>query len=440
MSSQEFRLPDVGEGLTEAEIVAWLVQPGDTVAINDVLVEIETEKSLVELPSPFAGIVEAHLVPVGLTVAVGTPIIAIAVPDSDQAVTKPTATKSEPEADVEAAPSVLVGYGPSEGGSTRRPRKTAATSDAVADTAALNPWVLSTPPVRKLARDLEINLADVPPKNANGVITRDDVLAFEAHRTALPTAGKTSPASDNMSAGHTEMASPGETRFPIKGVRKATAEAMTESAFTAPHATEFLTIDTTRSMKLVHKLAQDPRFEGVRVTLLLLIAKAMLTAAKEFPEINASWDAPNDEIVQHHRVNLGIAAATPRGLLVPNIKAADRMTLQELSSALVDLIRVAREGKTTLPDMSRGTMTITNIGVFGIDAATPILNPGEAAILCVGASKRRPWEHKGKIALRWTMTLSLSFDHRLVDGELGSKFLARVGAILENPQWELLLG
>jgi pyruvate dehydrogenase E2 component (dihydrolipoamide acetyltransferase) len=229
------------------------------------------------------------------------------------------------------------------------------------------------------------------------------------------------------------------TRIPVKGVRKATAAAMVGSAFTAPHVTEFVTVDVTRSVKLVEKLKAEAAFEGSRVTMLLLVARALLAAAREFPGINASWDQQANEIVLHHQVNLGIAAATPRGLMVPNIKNAGALALPGLAGALTGLVRTAREGKSTPEDMSRGTITITNIGVFGVDAGTPILNPGEAAILCVGAVRRTPWEHKGEVALRWTTQLALSFDHRLVDGALGSRVLARVGKILENPKWELLL-
>lgn len=229
------------------------------------------------------------------------------------------------------------------------------------------------------------------------------------------------------------------TRIPVKGVRKATAAAMSASAFTAPHVTEFLTVDVTRSVRLVDRLGKDPSFREHKVTMLLLVARALVIAAREFPEINTSWDGEAGEIVLHRDVNLGIAAATPRGLLVPNIKNAGGLSLPGLAAALTGLVRTAREGRTTPEDMSGGTITITNIGVFGMDTGTPILNPGEAAILCLGAVRRTPWEHKGKVALRWTTQLALSFDHRLVDGELGSRVLARVGRILSDPEWQLIL-
>ncbi|TWV45052.1 2-oxo acid dehydrogenase subunit E2 [Streptomyces misionensis] len=225
-----------------------------------------------------------------------------------------------------------------------------------------------------------------------------------------------------------------ETRIPVKGVRKATAAAMVGSAFTAPHVTEFVTVDVTRTMKLVEELKQDKEMQGKRVNPLLLIAKALLVAIKRNPDINASWDEAAQEIVVKHYVNLGIAAATPRGLIVPNIKDAHDKTLPQLADALGELVSTAREGKTSPSAMQGGTVTITNVGVFGVDTGTPILNPGESAILAIGAIKLQPWVHKGKVKPRQVTTLALSFDHRLVDGELGSKVLADVAAILEQPK------
>jgi pyruvate dehydrogenase E2 component (dihydrolipoamide acetyltransferase) len=470
MAAQQFRLPDVGEGLEEAEIVTWRVAVGNTVSHNQVLVEIETAKSLVELPSPFEGMVTELLVKEGQTVAVGTPIIAISTdagdavgplggaasvgpqPGSAVETAMPDSAKPDPaETDEdEPAPSVLVGYGPTEASSTRRRRRPAAAASpngAAADgSGGGGVATRAKPPVRKLAKDLGVDLSAVTASGPSHMVTRDDVLrhaeagrsdapAPETPTAATPTAAAAAPGPRPDRAGTDALT----TRVAVKGVRKATAAAMSASAFTAPHVTEFVTVDVTRSVKLVEKLKTERVFEGSRVTMLLLIARALLAAVREFPDINGSWDEQAGEIVLHHRVNLGIAAATPRGLMVPNVKDAGSLSLPGLAAALTDLVRTARDGKPTPEDMSRGTITITNIGVFGVDAGTPILNPGEAAILCVGAVRRTPWEHKGKVALRWTTQLALSFDHRLVDGELGSKVLARVGKILENPKWELLL-
>ncbi|GGJ67074.1 dihydrolipoamide acetyltransferase family protein [Streptomyces brasiliensis] len=456
---EHFRLPDVGEGLVEAEIVTWQVAVGDTIEINQVILEIETAKSLVELPSPFAGTVTAIHAAEGETVEVGTALIAIATddaaagsPDHPDTTQSPASTAPEPASapGTEPRPSVLVGYGPWQSTPRRRRRRrplapASQTAPVPSQAQAVRQDTsapAAKPPVRKLAKDLDVNLAEVVGSGAGGLITREDVLRHAA--AVVPAAAASHREADKPpveSAGPATTSTDGEAdvRIPVKGVRKATAATMTSSAFTAPHVTEFLTVDVTRSVKLVERLKAHPALEGTRVTFLLVVARALLAAVRQLPDINASWDAQSNEIVRYRRVNLGIAAATPRGLLVPNIKDAGSLSLPALACALNDLVRTARDGRTAPQDLTRGTITITNIGVFGIDAGTPILNLGEAAILCVGAVRRRPWEHKGRVALRWTTQLALSFDHRLVDGELGSKVLARVGTILRDPERELLL-
>ncbi|MGW6858529.1 dihydrolipoamide acetyltransferase family protein, partial [Streptomyces xanthophaeus] len=274
------------------------------------------------------------------------------------------------------------------------------------------------------------------------VVTREDVHAAAAaalapQTVAAPAAvtvaapvAASAPVQAPVAAATAER----ETRVPVKGVRKVTAQAMVGSAFTAPHVTEFITFDVTRTMKLVQELKADPDLAGLRINPLLLIAKAVLVAIRRNPDVNASWDEAAQEIVLKHYVNLGIAAATPRGLIVPNIKDAHAKTLPELSEALSSLVSTARDGKTSPADMQNGTITITNVGVFGVDTGTPILNPGESAILAVGAIKLQPWVHKGKVKARQVTTLALSFDHRLIDGELGSRFLADIAAVLEHPR------
>jgi pyruvate dehydrogenase E2 component (dihydrolipoamide acetyltransferase) len=469
MSVQSFRLPDVGEGLTEAEIVTWRVKPGDAVKVNDIVVEIETAKSLVELPVPWSGVVSELLVPEGQTVDVGTPIISVEtdpaaadgpVSEPPGAATGATEVADAPEEGaVEPgliggpAPggrtSVLVGYGPRVTEAKRRPRKGAAVADHdVSDPgvtllagsveaeaeddievdayAAAKP--LAKPPVRALAKQLGVDLAQVPGTGRAGSVTREDLQAFV--EPADP--GRGSPRGVGREPGERES------RTPIKGVRKMTAQAMVASAFTAPHVTEFVTVDVSRTMRLVERLKEDREFAGVKVSPLLVVAKALVLAVQRNPQINASWDESSQEIVLKHYVNLGIAAATPRGLVVPNIKDADSMSLRELADALSELTATAREGRTPPADMAGGTITITNVGVFGIDTGTPILNPGEAAILAFGAIRRQPWVHRGKVRPRWVTTLALSFDHRLVDGELGSRFLADLAAILEHPAQALV--
>ncbi|MGX1951285.1 dihydrolipoamide acetyltransferase family protein [Streptomyces anulatus] len=469
---REFKMPDVGEGLTEAEILKWFVQPGDTVTDGQVVCEVETAKAAVELPIPFDGVVHELRFPEGTTVDVGQVIIAIDVAPGSGDAPAPAAAAPVQEP-VEAAGSgdgdapkgrtpVLVGYGVAESSTKRRPRKGASAAPEAAAVAAavqaeLNghaapaapaPAVpaqtgaqdggrpLAKPPVRKLAKDLGIDLATVVPTGKDGIITREDVHAAAAPAVAPGTA-PVPPAPAPVTAEAPAAAVPAsarETRIPVKGVRKAIAQAMVGSAFTAPHVTEFVTVDVTRTMKLVAELKEDKDMAGVRVNPLLIIAKALLVAIRRNPEVNAAWDEANQEIVQKHYVNLGIAAATPRGLIVPNIKDAHDRTLPQLAAALGELVTTARDGKTSPAAMAGGTVTITNVGVFGVDTGTPILNPGESAILAVGAIKLQPWVHKGKVKPRQVTTLALSFDHRLVDGELGSKVLADVAAILEQPK------
>lgn len=442
----EFKLPDVGEGLTEAEIVVWKVKVGDVIKVNDIIVDIETAKSIVELPSPYEGTIEALYVSEGETVAVGTPIISIRSADEppSAAVSDSSAQVSDSSPVKEERQAVLVGYGPRATALKRRARKGAVASVDVEKVAQPTPppvsappvaaprpvhapqhlRVLAKPPVRKLAKDLGIDLRDVPA--AGEIITRADVEAFAG--TSVVEERGTSVSKPR------QPAAVGDTRIPIKGVRKMMAEAMVASAFTAPHVTEWVTIDVTKTMELVATLKADKNFAGMRVSPLLVVAKAVCLAMRRTPSLNSSWDEGAQEIVLKGAVNLGIAAATPRGLVVPNIVGADSMTMLEMAGALGELTTTAREGKTQPAQMAGGSFTITNIGVFGIDAGTPILNPGEAGILAVGAINKRPWvDADDQLVVRSVTTLALSFDHRLVDGAQGSSFLADVAAILSDP-------
>jgi len=493
MALKHFNLPDPGEGLVEAEIVTWKVKVGDTVKINDVIVEIETAKSLVELPVPYAGTVAALLVSEGDMVPVGTPIIA--VDDglgSDAAavvaapVAAPAAATDDPD-EIEAgkiggaAPggrvAVLVGYGPRMTEAKRRPRKgqgapSAATAQvnqafapeptaipnepelpesepALAETVAAQPSsapsvtgprALAKPPVRKLAKDLGLDLSQVPASGVGGIVTRADLEAYAAVDHAAESQAGSGAGAAAYKAPSFEASGEREVRVPIKGVRKVMAQAMVGSAFTAPHVTEFVTVDVTRTMRLVDRLRSERQFSDVKVSPLLIVAKALIIASRRNPGINATWDEAAQEIVVKNYVNLGIAAATPRGLMVPNIKDADQMSLRQLADAMANLVSTAREGRTQPADMSGGSITITNVGVFGVDTGTPILNPGEAAILAFGAVRQMPWVVKGKIKVRWVTQLGVSFDHRMVDGELGSRFLADVAAVLHDPAQALVWG
>lgn len=438
---RDFALPDLGEGLTESEVVAWRVAVGDRIELNQIVADVETAKAIVELPSPFAGVVTALHAEPGETVNVGERLFSCDTDDSGDAGARRAEEPPEP---------TLVGYGAAaDAGQKRRARRRALADELVpqppaqaqsaaqvqsADPSARAERPRSTPPVRKLARDLGVDLEQLAGTGERGLITRADV---EAAANGSAHAGARRDASSSDLPPSTDE--PGVTRIPVKGVRRATAAAMVRSAFTAPHVTEFLTIDVTATMDLVRGIRDDRRLQQHRVTPLAVVAKAVCLAARRTPEVNSRWDDDADEIVRFDGVNLGIAVATERGLMVPNVRRADRMTLLELADAISALATTAREGRTAPADLRGGTLSITNIGVFGVDAGTPILNPGEAAILATGAVRRMPWEHRGEIALREVMTLSLSFDHRLVDGEQGSRFLADVGAILHEPGRALLM-
>ncbi|MFD4641268.1 dihydrolipoamide acetyltransferase family protein [Lentzea sp. NPDC058436] len=457
---KQFPLPDTAEGLTEAEILTWHVKPGDTVTVNQIIVEIETAKAAVELPCPWAGVVTELLAEPGQTVEVGVPIITIDTdPGGAAAPAAPAPAAASAEANGTSSGKIgeempggriatLVGYGPKSGAAKRRARKDAGAPAAAPAAAVVAPPApapvaapvvqapvvqapapvapggyvpLAKPPVRKLAKDLGVDLHALAGSGPGGVITREDV------ETAVAAPVAAAPAASYVDNGTRER------RVPIKGVRKATAQAMVDSAFTAPHVTEFLTVDVTPMMELRAKLKNAPEFRGVKLTPLAFCAKAIILAARRTPDVNATWDAAANEIVYKDYVHLGIAAATPRGLVVPKVRDADRMSLKELAVALDELATVAREGKTSPADMMNGTITITNVGVFGVDTGTPILNPGESAILALGAIRDMPWVVDGEIKIRKICQLALSFDHRVVDGQQGSQFLADVGALLAEP-------
>lgn len=408
----EFRLPDLGEGLTEAELVSWSVAVGDAVALNQVIAQVETAKAVVELPSPYAGTVLALLAEPGATVAVGAPLIRIGERGAGPA------EDSEPGPEASGTGSVLVGYGPTAAAPSRRRTPGAAAPPTPGSAASAPVRPDAKPSARKLARELGVDLSEVPGSGAGGAITTVDVRAV---RDAEP------------SAPLPEATAPRETRTPIRGVRKQTADAVVRSAFTAPHVTEFLTVDVTASTDLLAALRATPAYAGLKLTPLALVARVLVAMLRPHPALNSSWDEERQEIVTRHYVNLGIAAATPRGLLVPTIRDAHLMNLLELTRAIDGLTETARAGRATPADLSGATVSVTNVGVFGVDAGTPILGPGQAAILCLGAIAPRPWVVEDRVVVRQVVTLGLSFDHRLVDGEQGSRFLADVGATLTDP-------
>ncbi|PRI12675.1 dihydrolipoamide acetyltransferase family protein [Leucobacter massiliensis] len=438
MSDMTFPLPDVGEGLTEAEIVTWHVAPGDDVALNQVICEIETAKSLVELPSPFTGTVTELLAEVGQTVPVGEAILRVSVSGgtASEPVAEPAAAAESEEtreavadaaASVEhedAGGSVLVGYGTGGAVQSRRRRggepllHGAAAAHGAIPVAEAAP-ILAKPPIRKLAKDLGVDLARVAGSGIAGEILRDDVVR------------QATQASLFRNIATPEAPAAREERIPLKGMRKQIAKAMVASSTEAPHVSVFTDVDATRTMEFVKRLKSSPDFAGVKVSPLLIFAKAMLWAIRRSPEVNSTFT--DTEIIRHHFVNLGIAAATPRGLVVPNIKDAQDLSLLDLARAIEQLTITARDGRTQPAEMQNGTITITNIGVFGMDFGTPILNPGECAILAMGTIKQKPWVVDGEVRPRMVTTVGGSFDHRIVDGDVISRFVADVASVLEEP-------
>jgi 2-oxoisovalerate dehydrogenase E2 component (dihydrolipoyl transacylase) len=556
---REFRLPDLGEGLTESDIVSWHVHAGDHVELNQVIAEVETAKALVDLPSPYAGVVASLHAEEGQTVSVGEPLVTFEVDDGAatasgggaapvaDAVAAPGSAEGAvgasgggPEgssagvpvrvpdavpalvgavagsgvaragglldgpagssvvdpaaavADTADAPEPnLVGYGARPdrvGRPARRPRRAVGEAQVAQPDVAVAPHRTtvtgerprSTPPVRALAKKLGVRIDRVEGSGRDGLITREDVLAaVSCHRDVArrprdehsasvhpaPAAGPGAPNGekrelappDRVPGATSPLSAPGAAAgtgadraagldpevVPVRGVRKHTAAAMVASAFTAPHATVFLTVDVTRSVELLERLRTHRLARGARITELALAARALCLVLPRHPALNSAWrDLPDGsaEIVRHRRVHLGIAVATDRGLVVPHVPDAQALDLPDLAAALTDLTTTARDGRTTPERLTGGTISITNVGVFGVDAGTPILVPGEAAILGLGAVRRRPWEHDGEVALRDVVTLSLSFDHRVVDGEQGARFLADLGALLEDPALALLAG
>ena len=434
MSLFTFPLPDVGEGLTEAEIVSWRVKPGDRVSVNQIVCEIETAKSLVELPSPFEGVVHELLAAEGDTVLVGSPIISVegeggpAMPAPDGVVDAVAdAEGSVSHESAEPAPKNLVGYGTGPSVPASRRRRVAQATETASASPAARPDlpvveavpIIAKPPIRKLAKDLGVDLASVVATGLAGEIMREDVIRHAGQATVFRNL-ETPKWPENR-----------EDRIPVKGVRKAIAQAMVKSMFEAPHVSVFVDVDATRTMDFVKRLKASPDFAGIKVSPLLVMAKAMIWAVQRNPTVNSTWT--DSEIIVHHFVNLGVAAATPRGLIVPNVKEAHTLSLRDLALALEKLTLTAREGKTTPEDMSSGTITITNLGSFGVDTGTPILNPGEVTIVALGTIKPKPWVVDGEVRARMVTTVAASFDHRVVDGDVASKFVADVASVMEEP-------
>jgi pyruvate dehydrogenase E2 component (dihydrolipoamide acetyltransferase) len=467
VSVKEFALPDLGEGLTESEVVAWKVAVGDTVELNQIIAEVETAKALVEVPSPFAGVVhELHAEP-GQTLEVGAPLMSFDVSGDDGADTASAAQAqgapseseeaqgaqahgvasdpereaqngSEPETlpepvSVGAVPvgAVPVGAGPDGAAAGTGDFSAPAREERHEVLVGRGPREASELRPRRRARTGRL-AEPVEWSRPAGVGTRETWVSVPGAQA--PTV-ETEPSAASTSGAHafeSEPVASGETRAAATGVRRRTAQAMVRSA-AVPQVTEFLTVDVTKSIRLLERLGSTPEFRGRRLTVLTLAAKALCLALAATPDANSRWDEATNEIVTPSGVNLGIAVASERGLVVPNIRGAQALRMPELADAIAALVETARAGRTTPAELTGGSITITNVGVFGVDAGTPLLNPGESAILALGAVNRRPWEHKGEVRLRRVMTLSLTFDHRVIDGEQGSRLLRDIGRVLSDP-------
>lgn len=425
----DFRLPDLGEGLTEATIVSWHVAVGDEVTLNQALAEVETAKALVELPSPRAGRIRALHAEEGETLAVGAPLVGFeevaareaGTGEDDPADGHPAdeasaAMSSTGGGGADAPPArperqqVLVGYGPVLPGTGRpRPRPRSFPTEPYtgrSEEEAARERPRAMPPVRRRARDLGVDLARVHGSGPGGRILRADV---ESHAGRGP--ARTS------------------TRTPVTGLRRETARAMTDSAFTAPHASVHVTVDVTDTLERLHRTERD----GRRTSFLAAVCRALPSAVARTPAANAHFDAEAAAIDVFAQVVPGIAVATERGLMVASLPELDTFDGPGLTARIAELAARAREGTLTPQELTGSTLTVTNVGVFGVHGGTPILNPGQSTILALGAVRTQPWEHRGEVALREVVTLTVSFDHRVLDGAEASRFLLDVAEVLADP-------
>ncbi|WP_430592776.1 dihydrolipoamide acetyltransferase family protein [Humidisolicoccus flavus] len=441
-----FKLPDLGEGLTESEIVQWKVAEGDTVELNQILAEVETAKAIVELPSPYAGVIRKLHAQAGETVDVGSPLIEYDLEGADVADDQAARSAADKDAagtgsqdaeqseDVAASKtatperqSVLVGYGPKITG-TQRPKRSQRTFSVIpfdrsthgGPEGATEYGARITPPLRQYAKHLGVSQRRLEDAARSGVLNRDVVLRLSRN--------------DSSSAESAASSSGESTRIRVQGLRKHTAKAMTDSAFTAPHATVSSQVDVTESLALVAQAAASKQ----QVSFLSLVSRAILAACKAVPAANSRFDAEAGEIELFSSVNLGIAVATDKGLVVPSVDAAEHLSASELTEQIAAVATKARDGNSSASELTRSTLTVTNIGVFGVDQGFPILNPGETVIVAVGAIRKMPWEHNGGIELRDVCTISVAFDHRVLDGAEGAQFLRTVHRLLEHPATALL--
>jgi 2-oxoisovalerate dehydrogenase E2 component (dihydrolipoyl transacylase) len=427
LPERDFKLPDLGEGLTEAEVVRWLVHEGDTIVLNQPIVEVETAKAMVEIPAPYAGTVVKLHAAEGDSVDVGAPLLKVDTGGGAAAPAGNGAAKAAPEAQDDRQPTLV---GPGERQQMRRRRLAGhggqsapggpSGSGRAASPAPPATRPKATPPVRKYAKERGVDLEEVAGSGKDGRITHEDVDRALEPAAAEPPALR--PARERT-----------EQRIPVRGTRKQIAAAMVASKFSIPHVTEFLTVDASALMALREQLRALPATAEVKVTPLAIMARAVCAALRQHPLMNSSWDEDASEIVVKGFVNLGIATDTESGLLVPNVKDADLLSVLDLAAEIARVSTLARERRATVDDLTGGTITITNVGGFGVETGTPVINKPECAIIATGLIAPRPWVVDGQLAVRQVMTVSVSFDHRIVDGAYAARFLAHLRDLLEQP-------
>ncbi len=435
----ELKLADLGEGMHEAEVVEWLVNVGDTVKLDQTVVKVETDKAIVEIPSPVTGRVSEILVPNGKTAKVGDVLIVF---DAPAASTNGDFTAS------------------TKGVSTTAPTASTATPSSpvapAAQTTTPARRVLAAPAVRKRAFELGINLEHVTPSNSNGRVSLDDIEAFAQKSKSAPSPTSvgtrfiaSEPIASVSSASETAVSEPApaassapapvqDEREPLTGLRKRIAEHMERSWRIIPHATAFGEVDATALIALRDALKPAAEKRGIRLTYMPLLIKLLLPVLKEFPIFNASLDEERREIIYKRSYHIGIAAATPEGLLVPVLRNADHLTLLDIAAHVDRLIEGAKKRTLSLPEVSGSTFTLNNVGSFGGSTGTPIINHPEVAILAVGRIEEKAIVQHGAIMARPIMPLALSFDHRLIDGALSGAFMSRFKELVEHPQQLML--
>ena len=431
---QEFKLPDLGEGMQEAEVVEWLVKAGDTLKLDQTMLKVETDKAVVEIPSPVAGRVAEIRVQDGQVAKVGDVLIVF------ESTTSANGGSSTPAQSFTSASATIQ--------SASMPSST-----PVSQTPATRQRVLAAPAVRKLAFELGVDLEKVTPSLANGRVSIEDVRAYVEHEkdSSLPSASS-SVLVEEKEAEHPVTQAPTtlirkiehpvapvqDERQPLKGLRKRIAEHMERSWRTIPHATAFDEVDGGALATLREALKPTAEKRGVRLTYIPLLIKLLIPLLKEFPTFNASLDEENSEIIYHRSYHIGVATASPEGLLVPVMRNADHLTLMEIASNLEHLIEGAKKRTLSLSELSGSTFTLNNVGSFGGSTGTPIINHPEVAILAVGRLQDKAIVQQGTVIVRPMMPLALSFDHRLIDGAMAGAFLARFKELVENPQQLML--